>query len=102
MTVDTLSAIGASTLRLRGGLEVREAAAARRAVREFLDAADPAQHLVVDLSSVEELDAAGLAAVTSPVLAACRAGRAISVVPPMAARPRRVADQVGVLPIGLG
>jgi hypothetical protein len=58
--------------------------------------------VVVDLGAVEELDAAGLAAVTSPVLAACRAGRGVSVIPPMAARPRRVADQIGVLPIGPG
>jgi ABC-type transporter Mla MlaB component len=102
MSVDTLSAVGASTLRLHGDLEVRQAAAARRAVRDFLDAADPGLHVVVDLSGVEELDAAGLAAVTSPVLAACRGGRAVSVIPPMAARPRRVADQIGVLPIGPG
>mgnify|MGYP001826875010 FL=1 len=89
-----------STLRLRGALEVRQAATARAAVREFLDNADPAVHAVVDLTDVDELDAAGLAAVTSPLLTACRAGRAVSVVPPMAARPRRLADQVGVLPIG--
>jgi len=100
MSLDTLSAVGASTLRLHGGLEVRQAAATRRAVLDFLDAADPGQHVVVDLSAVEELDAAGLAAITSPVLTACRAGRAVSVIPPMAARPRRVADQIGVLPIG--
>ena len=92
----------APTLRLRGDLEVRQAAAARQMVREFLDAADAAQHVVVDLTAVDELDAAGLAAVTSPVLHACRAGRVVSVVPPMAARPRRLADQIGVLPIGPG
>lgn len=102
MSLDMLTAVGSPTLRLQGGLEVRQAAAARREVRDFLDAAHPAQHVVVDLSAVEELDAAGLAAVTSPVLAACRAGRAVSVIPPMAARPRRVADQIGVLPIGPG
>jgi ABC-type transporter Mla MlaB component len=102
MSVDTPSAVGPSTLRLHGGLEVRQAAAARWAVRDFLDAADPELHVIVDLSGVDELDAAGLAAVTSPVLAACRGGRAVSVIPPMAARPRRVADQIGVLPIGPG
>lgn len=101
MSVDTLSARRAFTLPVHGALEVREAAAVRRAVRDFLDAADPRLHVVVDLSAVEELDAAGLAAVTSPVLAACRAGRAVSVIPPMAARPRRVADQIGILPIGV-
>jgi anti-anti-sigma factor len=102
MIVDTLSAVGAPTLRLQGDLEVRQAAAVRRAVRDFLDETNPGVHLVVDLSAVEQLDAAGLAAVTSPVLSACRAGRAVSVIPPMAVRPRRVADQIGVLPIGPG
>mgnify|MGYP001553375795 CR=1 FL=1 len=89
-----------STLRLRGALEVRQAATARAAVRDFLDSPELAAHLIVDLSAVEALDAAGLAAITSPVLKACRVGRPVSVVPPMAARPRRLADQVGVLPIG--
>jgi len=90
----------ATTLRFHGALEVRHAAAARVAVREFLDNAEPALHAVVDLSAVDELDTAGLAAVTSPVLNASRAGRTVSVVAPMAATPRRLADQVGVLPIG--
>ena len=104
LTVDLGATIdhSASTLRLHGDLEVRQAAAVRQAVRDFLDAADAAQHVVVDLTAVDELDAAGLAAVTSPVLSACRAGRTVSVIPPMAARPRRLADQVGVLPIGPG
>jgi hypothetical protein len=71
-------------------------------VRDFLDSTDPTRHAVIDMSAVEELDAAGLAAVTSPVLRSCRAGRMVSVVPPMAAAPRRLADQVGVLPLGAG
>lgn len=99
----TIDHVGATTaLRLRGAVVVRQAAAVRRAVRDFLDAADPAQHAIIDMSAVEELDAAGLAAVTSPVLHSCRAGRMVSVVPPMAAAPRRLADQIGVLPIGAG
>ena len=94
--------VAASTMSVHGHLEVRQAAAVRRAVHEFLDAVNATQHLVVDLTAVDELDAAGLAAVTSPVLHACRAGRTVSVIPPMAARPRRLADQVGILPIGPG
>jgi hypothetical protein len=43
MSLDTLSGVGTSTLRLRGGLEVRQAAATRRAMLDFLDAADPGQ-----------------------------------------------------------
>lgn len=99
----TIDHTGATTaLHLRGAVVVRRAAAVRMAVRELLDAADPTQHVVIDLSAVDELDAAGLAAVTSPVLQACRTGRTVSVVPPIAAAPRRLADQVGVLPIGAG
>jgi anti-anti-sigma factor len=89
-----------TTLRLRGPLNVRQAAAARVAVCDLLDSAEPAQRVIVDLGGVDELDAAGLAAVTSPVLAACRTGRVVSVLAPMAAGPRRLADQVGILPIG--
>ena len=69
-------------------------------MREFLDRADPTRPVTIDLRGIDALDAAGLAAVTSPVLAACRAGRVVSVVPPIAAEPRRLTDQVGVLPIG--
>ena len=90
----------ATTLRFRGTLNVRHAAAARIAVCDLLDRVEPARRVIVDLGGVDELDAAGLAAVTSPVLRACRTGRAVSVLAPMAAGPRRVADQVGILPIG--
>ena len=90
----------ATTLALRGVLKVRQAADARGAVCEFLDRADPARPVTVDLSGIDELDAAGLAAVTSPVLAACRSGRVVSVAPPVAGEPRRLTDQVGILPIG--
>lgn len=90
----------ATTLTLQGALEVRQAAAVRGAVREFLDRADPARPVTVDLRGIDALDAAGLAAVTSPVLAACRSGRTVSVVSPIAAEPRRLADLVGILPIG--
>jgi anti-anti-sigma factor len=89
-----------STLRVRGALNVRQAAAARMAVRELLDACEPARRVIVDLGGVDELDAAGLAAVTSPVLQACRGGRAVSVLAPLAAGPRHLSDQVGILPIG--
>jgi ABC-type transporter Mla MlaB component len=92
----------ADALRLHHAVTVREAAAVRHAVRSFLDDADPAARLVIDLADVEELDAPGLAAVTSPVLHACRAGRIVSVLPPLAPGPRRLADLVGVLPIGPG
>lgn len=90
----------ATTLTLQGALEVRQAAEVRGTVREFLDRAAPARPVTIDLRGIDALDAAGLAAVTSPVLAACRSGRAVSVVPPIAAQPRRLADLVGVLPIG--
>ena len=90
----------ASTLRVRGALNVRQAATARTAVRDLLASSEPARRVIVDLGGIDELDAAGLAAVTSPMLQACRAGRAVSVLAPLAAGPRHLADQVGILPIG--
>jgi anti-anti-sigma regulatory factor len=99
-TIDHTGAI--ITFHLRGAVVVRRAAAVRQAVSELLETADPGQQVVIDLTAVDELDAAGLAAVTSPVLRACRTGRTVSVVPPIAAAPLRLADQVGVLPIGAG
>jgi anti-anti-sigma factor len=99
----TIQRVGSTvTLRVHGALEVRHAASMRRSVREVLDDADPVLRVVVDLTAVDALDAAGLAAVTSPVLAARRAGRVVSIVPPMASAPRQLADRVGILPIGPG
>jgi anti-anti-sigma factor len=98
-TIDHAEAV--TVLHLRGTVGVRRAAAVRLAVSQLLDAADPGQRVIIDLTAVDELDAAGLAAVTSPVLRACRAGRTVSVVAPIAAAARRLSDQVGVLPIGV-
>ena len=83
-------------------LVVGRAAAVRRFIADELDALPSDGRAIVDLSAVTELDAAGLAAVTSPVFATRRRGCRVTVLPPTSGSARRFAQTVGILPIGVG
>lgn len=70
-------------------------------LREELSATPaPGTHsLTVDLGEVAHLDAAGLAAVTAPVMQLRRRGLLVSVVLPHDPTARRVAEMSGVAPL---
>ncbi len=70
-------------------------------LREELSATPaPGTHsLTVDLGKVDHLDAAGLTAVTAPVMQLRRRGLLVSVVLPHDPSARRVAEMAGVAPL---
>ena len=90
-----------ASVRLPARLTVGEASSVRRAVADALGALPFGGRGIVDLGEVTELDAAGLAAVTSPVFANRRRGCRITVLPPTTQSAARFARIVGVLPIGV-
>lgn len=89
-------------MRFEDRLVVGRAAAARRLVTDELDRLPTHRSAIIDLGEVDELDAAGLAAVTAPSFAALRRGCRVAVLPPTSGPARRFAETVGVLPIGVG
>lgn len=83
-------------------LVVGQAPAVRRIVTEQLERLASDGRVIIDLSDVIDLDAAGLAAVTAPVFAAIRRSQRVTVLPPTSGSAKRFADIVGILPIGVG
>ena len=89
-------------VRAAGALVLRNAPEARRTVAGLVADLDGTTRLVVDLTSIDDLDTAGIAAVTAPAFAGLRAGHDVSVLPPLEGAARLLADRVGVFPIGRG
>lgn len=87
-------------IRLGPTVDVRHAATTRRELHGHISRQNPATPIVVTLDGVRDLDTAGLAAVTAPVIAARRNGAQVSILPPASGDARRVADSVGILPLG--
>ena len=86
-----------AVLRIGGQLEVRTAGELRRML-EVLIEAQPSS-IVLELDAVTSIDAAGLIAVTAPVMKARRASIEVRIVAPDSPRARSFVDRVGVLPI---
>lgn len=84
-------------VRVLGELTVRTSSELHRELRGYLAARPGGIH--VDLSAVTDIDAAGLMAVSAPLLAARRAGVEIDVTEPAAAEPRAMAELTGILPL---
>jgi anti-anti-sigma regulatory factor len=88
---------GTTEVGVFGALTVLAAPAFRR--RLTAAAGDRPTMLHVDLSQVTDLDAAGIVAVTAPLLSARRRGIPSRITLPVANAAREFADQAGVLPL---
>jgi anti-anti-sigma regulatory factor len=97
LTVDRLVDGDRTDVRVHGELSVRTAAALRRDLHTW--SAGPLSELHVDLSGVSVLDAAGLVAVSAPLMAARRLGIATAVTPPVAGQALELANRTGILPL---
>ena len=82
---------------IAGELSVRTAARARALLTDALRSGQ--SQVIVDVDAVETLDAAGLVAVTAPVMGARRQGYSVGITQPILPEPRRFSRLVGVLPL---
>jgi anti-anti-sigma regulatory factor len=97
LTVDRHVVGDRTDVRVGGELSVRTAAALRRDLHAW--SAGALTELHVDLSDVTVLDAAGLVAVSAPLMAARRFGIATAVTPPVADGALELANRSGILPL---
>lgn len=96
VTVETVDRAGIRSVSVSGRLVVRHIAPVRPRLAAALEVEQG--ELVLDLSGLDDLDAAGLVSITMPLMACRRRGVPITVIEPCSPDASRLLTLTGVLP----